>query len=207
MPAMFELSSSRCSCSRRALDMGANDDQSSGWSGRVFAQQLTSPQKRSRTDARSRPYERGAGAIEEPLPLRFGPQETEHDGPQILIVQSINHNWLATSYVTQPLGDPRRSSTTDFCQCQRSHLSRPDPAVRLLLDPARQRVGAVAERRVARELGLRRRDESIPVTHEMDVAGRDPAALDERRADEHAVDSAKRCRQRVRFCREVTAQG
>ena len=41
----------------------------------------------------------------------------------------------------------------------------------------------------------------------MDVAGRDPAPLEERRADEHTVHPAQRFRQRVRFCREVTAQG
>jgi hypothetical protein len=41
----------------------------------------------------------------------------------------------------------------------------------------------------------------------MDVAGRDPAALQERRADEHTVYPAQRSRQRVGFGREMTAQG
>jgi hypothetical protein len=79
--------------------------------------------------------------------------------------------------------------------------------MRLLLDPPRQRAGAVAEGRVARELRLGRRDVAIVVTDEMDVAGRDPATLEKRRADEDTVHPAERCRQRVRFGRKVTAQG
>ena len=107
-----------------------------------------------RIDAGSGPHERGARAIEEPLPLRFRLQETKHDGPEIRIVQRVDHDWLAIPRVTQPLSDPRWSSAADLFQRERGDVRRLDPVMRLLLDPVGQRAGAVAEGRVAGELGL-----------------------------------------------------
>ena len=147
-------------------------------------------QRRPRAHAGQRAHERGTGAEQERRARTLGHQHPGRDRLQVGVFGGVDHGPAAVPHPGQQLADALRAAEPDVGQADAADVVPPDRAAALLRHEVTQVRCAVAERGVPRELGLAHRDQTAAHPGPVDVPGRQPPRLQERRHEQHAVIAA-----------------
>ena len=147
-------------------------------------------QRRPRAHAGQRAHERGAGAEQERRARTLGHQHPGRDRLQVGVFGSVDHGPAAVPHPGQQLADSLRAAEPDVGQADAANGVPPDRAAALVRHEVTQVRCGVAERGILRELGLAHRDQAAAHPGPVDVPGGQPARLQERRHEQHAVITA-----------------
>ena len=147
--------------------------------------------------------ERRADAVDEALARRLGVEQPEHEGLEVAVVDGVDHHRAPALDAGEPLG---RAPAADVLERDARHVRGGDPAARALLRPARQVERRVAEGAVARELREPGGNEHVALQHPVDVVEGEAIRPEEGRAQQHAVDAARRARRPWRRSRPGSAR-
>ena len=168
-------------------------------------------QRRRGLDAAAHAHERRAAAIDEGLPGRLGLEQPEHHHLEVGVLRRVDHHGPARLGLGQDLAHALGPAAADVLEPEAEHVVGAHGAARLLLDPAPEVRGGVAEGAVGGVGGAGAGDELVVLRDPLDVVDGEAPGLQEAGAQQQAVDGLagrlQRVGHRVGLLREVAAHG
>jgi hypothetical protein len=148
------------------------------------------PQRALRIQPGQGLHQRWPGAAQEGPAGRLRLQQPEDDHLQVGVLHGVDDHEPAAGHAGEDLGHPPRPAKADVLKGDAQDVTRPDRPAALLGDELAQVGGGVAEGGVAGELGLADRQDVGVHPGPVDVAGGEPAGLEVRRRQQHAVEAS-----------------